>query len=228
MRRKIVFPPVETANPDGLVAVGGDLEMDTLIEAYHRGIFPWPISTYPINMDLPHTWFSPDPRGVLDFHQLHVSKSFIKFLKKTPFTVTFNKAFPAVIEQCAKTPRKDQPGTWITPEIMQAYINLFENGLAYSVDVWLDKELVAGMYGVVMGDFLSGESMFTHEDNASKQGLYTLIHHLQENGINWLDTQMVTEVVKQFGGRYIPRPEFLSRLERTNWTRKSHTIFTRK
>lgn len=225
MKRKIKFPPVESANEDGLVAVGGDLEIDTLLEAYGRGIFPWPLSTYPLNVDLPNTWFSPDPRGVLDFDELHVSRSFLKFLKKTPFTVTFNKAFPEVIQQCAATKRKDQPGTWITPEIMRAYINLFENDLAYSVEVWLEKKLVAGIYGVIMGEFVSGESMFTHEDNASKQGLYTLVHHLQEKGINFLDTQMVTEVVRQFGGKYIPRQAFLRRLEELNWTREKETIF---
>lgn len=225
MKRKIKFPPVESANEDGLVAVGGDLEMDTLLEAYRGGIFPWPLSTYPLNVDLPNTWFSPDPRGVLDFDELHVSRSFLKFLKKTPFTVTFNKAFPDVILQCAETKRKDQPGTWITPEIMRAYINLFENDYAYSVEVWREKKLVAGIYGVVMGEFVSGESMFTHEDNASKQGLYTLVHHLQEKGINFLDTQMVTEVVRQFGGKYIPRQAFLRRLEELDWTREKETIF---
>lgn len=225
MRRKILFPPVETASEDGLVAVGGDLETDTLVEAYQRGIFPWPISTYPLNVDMPHTWFSPDPRGILDFKNIHVSKSFIKFLKKTPFTVTFNKAFSEVMHQCAKTPRKNQPGTWITPDIIAAYENLFAEGLAYSVEVWREDELVAGLYGVVMGTFLSGESMFTHEDNASKQGFYTLLMHLQDKGIEWLDTQMVTEVVKQFGGRYIPRPVFLNRLKKVDWTKKRSDIF---
>lgn len=225
MRRKIVFPPVESANEDGLVAVGGDLEMDTLLEAYRSGIFPWPLSTYPLNADLPNTWFSPNPRGILDFNDLHVSRSFLKFLKKTPFHVTFNKAFPDVIVQCANTPRKDQPGTWITPDLMRAYINLFENGHAYSVDVWLGKKLVAGLYGVTIGEFISGESMFTHEDNASKQGLYTLIHHLEEKGITWMDTQMVTEVVRQFGGKYIPRSEFMKRIKKLDWERESDTIF---
>jgi leucyl/phenylalanyl-tRNA--protein transferase len=225
MRRKIVFPPVDTANEDGLVAVGGDLEIDTLVEAYRRGIFPWPLSTYPLNVNLPNTWFSPDPRGVLDFKSLHVSKSFSKFLKKTPFHVTFNQAFPDVIKQCALTPRKDQPGTWITPDIINAYVNLFNQGLAYSVEVWEGEQLVAGLYGVVMGTFLSGESMFTIRDNASKQALYTLVHHLQEKGVQWLDTQMVTEVVNQFGGRYISRQSFLNRLEEVDWTKNRSDIF---
>lgn len=225
MRRKIQFPPVETANEDGLVAVGGDLEMDTLLEAYRRGIFPWPLSTYPMNIDLPNTWFSPDPRGVLDFDELHVSRSFLKFLKKTPYKVTFNQAFADVIVQCAVTKRKDQPGTWITPDIIKAYINLFNHDYAYSVEVWKEDKLVAGLYGVIMGEFISGESMFTHEDNASKQALYTLVHHLQEKDIRFLDTQMVTEVVRQFGGKYIARKDFLRRLDELDWKRKKETIF---
>lgn len=223
--RKIVFPPVDSANEDGLVAVGGDLEVDTLLEAYRRGIFPWPLSTYPMNVDLPNTWFSPDPRGILEFKNLHVSKSFVKFLKKSPFTVTFNKAFPDVITNCAKMPRKDQPGTWITPEIINAYINLFESGYAYSVEVWNGNALVGGIYGVVMGTFVSGESMFTLEDNAGKEALYALVHQLQEKGIDWLDTQMVTDVVKQFGGRYYPRPIFMKKLENVDWTRSREEIF---
>lgn len=225
MNRKIFFPPVETANEDGLVAVGGDLEVDTLIEAYRRGIFPWPLSTYPLNVDLPNTWFSPDPRGLLVFENLHVSKSFIKFLKKSPFTVTFNKAFSEVINQCAKMPRKDQPGTWITPEIISAYNKLFDEGKAYSVEVWNEEKLVGGIYGVVLGNFVSGESMFTLEDNAGKEALYALVHQLKERGIGWLDTQMVTEVVKQFGGRYYPRPTFLKRLSVVNWSIPREEIF---
>ena len=225
MRRKIVFPPVDTATEDGLVAVGGDLEVDTLLEAYHRGIFPWPLSTYPANINLPNTWFSPDPRGVLLFEHLHVSRSFIKFLKKTPFYVTFNQAFSEVINQCAMMVRKDQPGTWITPSIITAYQKLFEEGHAYSVEVWREKKLVGGMYGVIIGEFVSGESMFMLEDNASKQGLYTLLVHLEDKGIHWLDTQMVTPVVQQFGGGYLPRKTFIRMLEQTNWERTRSEIF---
>lgn len=226
MRRKIVFPPVESASDDGLVAVGGDLELDTLLEAYQKGIFPWPLSTYPLNVDLPNTWFSPDPRGILEFKKLHVPRSFVKFLKKSPFTVTFNRAFPDVIVNCAKMPRKDQPGTWITPDIINAYLNMFQAGYAYSVEVWNGKNLVGGMYGVIIGDFVSGESMFTLEANAGKEALYTLVHQLQDKGISWLDTQMVTEVVKQFGGKYVPRPVFLKKLQEVDWTKKRDEIFS--
>lgn len=225
MRRKIFFPPVETANEDGLVAVGGDLKIETLLEAYQKGIFPWPLSTYPLNVNLPNTWFSPDPRGILDFEQFHVSKSFSKFLKKTPYSVSFNRAFSEVIAQCASIQRKNQPGTWITPQIKEAYITLFQHGYAYSVEVWEAEVLVAGMYGVIFGTFISGESMFTFRDNASKQGLYALVHHLEEKGISWIDTQMVTEVVRQFGGSYIPRATFIKRLEGVNWLRDRSDFF---
>lgn len=218
--RKIVFPPVETATEDGLVAIGGDLEIDTIIEAYKQGIFPWPIS-----LDFPLAWFSPNPRGILEIEDLHLSKSFMKFLKKNPYQVTFNQAFEKVINACARTLRKDQPSTWITPDIIHGYQKLFEQELAYSVEVWHNKELVAGLYGVCMGDFVSGESMFTKEDNASKYALYTLLQRLKERGIPWLDTQMVTPVVEGFGGKYISRPEFLQRISKKDWTKKRSEIF---
>jgi len=220
VKRKVVFPPIEDATEDGLVAIGGDLELDTLIAAYTRGIFPWPIS-----LDFPLAWFSPDPRGILDFDELHISKSFEKFLKKNPYTVKFNTSFKEVIKGCAVAPRKGQASTWITPEIIQGYERLFENEKAYCVEVWLEKKLVAGLYGVVMGDFCSGESMFTKLPNASKLALYSLVKHLEAKGIKWLDTQMVTPVVEQFGGKYIPRNKFLHRLESVNWLIERNQIF---
>lgn len=206
--RKILFPPVETATEDGLVAIGGDLEIDTLIEAYRQGIFPWPIS-----LDFPLAWFSPNPRGVLIFDEFHLPRSFQKFLKKHSFQVTFNQAFDEVIRQCARIQRKNQPSTWITPDIIKGYEKLFKAGLAYSVEVWNQEQLVGGLYGVSMGNFFSGESMFSKEPNASKFGLMGLVKHLQDRGITWLDTQMVTPVVELFGGKYISREEFLKRLE---------------
>ena len=218
--RKIVFPPVDTATEDGLVAIGGDLEVDTLIQAYKHGIFPWPISP-----DFPVAWFSPDPRGIILFEELHVSKSFEKFLKKTKLQVTFNQAFKEVIRNCAVILRKDQPSTWITPDILNGYQKLFEAGLSYSVEVWNEERLVGGLYGVVMGDFVSGESMFMLEDNASKLALYGLIQHLKTKGINWLDTQMVTPVVEQFGGQYVDRDDFLLMLQKKDWQKKRSEIF---
>lgn len=212
MNRVVVFPPVESATEDGLVAVGGDLELDTIEAAYREGIFPWPIS-----VEFPLAWFSPDPRGVLDFSELHVSRSFSKFLKKNPFTITFNTTFSEVIKACARMKRKGQPDTWITPQIIKGYELLFLEGKAYSVEVWLENKLVGGVYGVIMGEFVSGESMFMKEDNASKLALYALIKKLEAAGIKWLDTQMVTPVVEQFGGKYIPREEFLNRIRGLDW-----------
>lgn len=220
MKRNIVFPPVETATVDGLVAIGGDLETDTIITAYEQGIFPWPVS-----VDLPLAWFSPNPRGILEFKDLHVARSFEKFIKKTHFKVTFNQDFPAVITACARMKRKDQGTTWITPDLLQGYKKLFLEEKAYSVEVWNEEELVGGMYGVIMGDFCSGESMFMKEDNASKLALYSLIQKLKSKGIEWLDTQMVTPVVEQFGGKYIPRTRFLKMIEKTNWEILKAEIF---
>lgn len=218
--RKIVFPPVENSNEDGLVAIGGDLEVDTLVSAYKQGIFPWPIS-----LDYPLAWFSPDPRGIILLDQIHLSKSFTKFLRKAQYQITFNQAFDDVIILCAKTNRKNQSSTWITSEIIQGYSKLFKEDLAYSVEVWKNQHLVAGLYGVCMGEFVSGESMFTLEDNASKYALHGLLMHLKDKNIKWIDTQMVTTVVEGFGGKYITRPEFLEMLSRKDWTRKKEDIF---
>lgn len=223
--RRIVFPPVESANEDGLVAVGGDFEVDTILTAYRQGIFPWPLSSYPLNANLPNTWFSPDPRGMLRFKNLHVSTSFKKFLKKSPFTIKFNTAFEKVIENCSSMKRKDQPGTWITPPLMEAYIKLFHEGFAYSAEAWNGDELVGGLYGVTIGDFFSGESMFTLQDNAGKQAFYGLIQLLESKNVKWIDTQMVTEVVKQFGGKYVARPTFMKLLEESDWTKQRSDFF---
>lgn len=220
MKRQIVFPPIEEATEDGLVAVGGDLETDTLVTAYRQGIFPWPVS-----VELPLAWFSPDPRGVIFMEEIHVPRSFEKFLKKNPYRVTFNQRMREVILECARVPRKNQPGTWITPDIISGYEKLFKEELAYSVEVWRDDELVGGLYGVVMGEFISGESMFMKEDNASKFALYSLLQLLKSKGIRFLDTQMVTNVVEAFGGKYIERDEFLDMLEEIDWDKKKKNLF---
>lgn len=220
MKRVVIFPDVEDAIEDGLVAVGGDLEIDTLEAAYKKGIFPWPVS-----VEFPLAWFSPDPRGILDFEELHIPRSFEKFLKKTNYTVTFNKSFNEVIRKCATINRKNQPSTWITPEIIAGYNNLFKEDMAYSVEVWNQDNLIGGLYGVVMGNFVSGESMFSIEPNASKLALHSLIKHLEKKGLTWLDTQMVTSVVENFGGKYISRHEFISRLSKVDWTKEKSKIF---
>jgi leucyl/phenylalanyl-tRNA--protein transferase len=220
MKRKIIFPSINDSTADGLVAIGGDLETDTLKTAYEQGIFPWPYS-----VEFPLAWFSPDPRGVIDLDELHTSKSFKKFLNKTNFKVTFNQSFNTVIRSCATMKRKNQAGTWITPDIITSYEKLHAEKMAYSVEVWDEIHLVGGLYGVVMGNFISGESMFSIQDNASKLALYSLITHLKSINIQWIDTQMVTSIVSQFGGKYIPRKHFLERLKNIDWTQSFDSIF---
>ena len=200
----IVFPPIESASPEGLLAIGGNLDTETLLTAYQQGIFPWPISP-----SSPLTWFTPDPRGIIFTKDFHIPKSFNKFLNKCPFSVTFNKQFSEVINQCAKATRKHEVGTWITKEIEEGYCKFFDAGYAYSVEVLEDNKLVGGLYGVCIGGYLTGESMFHTKTNASKLALYSLIQKLEQNSIDWLDTQMVTPVIESLGGKNIPREEFL-------------------
>lgn len=204
----VAFPPVEESDEHGLLALGGDLEVDSLLLAYSQGIFPWPISE-----EYPLAWFSPDPRGILIFEKLHLSKSFRKFLKKNPYEIKFNTNFEAVIMNCARVKRSDQPSTWITQEIINAYIELHKLGYAYSIETYLDERLVGGVYGVCINRFYSGESMFHLEDNASKVALVSLMYMLKQRDIGWLDTQMVTPVVESLGGVEIPRETFLQMLE---------------
>lgn len=201
------FPPVEHADEHGLLALGGDLDLESLLLAYTRGIFPWPISE-----EYPLAWFSPDPRGILAFDKLHLSKSLRKFLKKNPYEIRFNTNFEGVIMNCAKVPRAENQGTWITEDIINSYINLHKKGFAYSVETYLDNVLVGGVYGVCINRFYSGESMFHTADNASKVALIALLYQLKQKDIGWLDTQMVTPVVESLGGVEIPRETYLKML----------------
>jgi len=221
----MAFPPISKADSDGLLAIGGDLEVSSLLLAYTQGIFPWPISeTFPL------AWFSPDPRGILSHQDIKISSSLKKFLRKNPFTVTFNQAFHQVIENCALSRnRKEQHSlTWITPSIIQAYCDFFKHGHAYSVDVWLEGELVGGLYGVSIGNYISGESMFFNIPNASKVALLTLMKTLKEFSIEWIDTQMVTPVVESLGGKLIARSSFVKQLENSIDNRPLSGIFQRK
>ncbi len=217
------FPPIDQADEHGLLALGGDLEISSLLLAYSRGIFPWPI-----NEEYPLAWFSPDPRGILEHDKLHVSSSFKKHLRSDTHHVTFNKDFKAVIEGCSNsTNRKDQVGTWITEDIINAYIRFYNAGHAYSVEVWNQaEELVGGLYGVVIGRYVSGESMFYLESNASKFALYSLMERLKENEIEWLDTQMVTPVVESMGGIEINREGFIKRLQKSICQPSIPSLFT--
>jgi len=204
----VAFPPIEEADEHGLLALGGDLEMESLLLAYTQGIFPWPISD-----EYPLAWFSPDPRGILAFDKLHLSKSFRKFLKKNPYEIRFNTNFEAVIMNCSRVKRSDQSSTWITQEIIDGYIELFKHGFAYSCETYLDDRLVGGVYGVCINRFYSGESMFHLEDNASKVALVSLMYMLNQRDIKWLDTQMVTPVVQGLGGVEIPRETYIKMLK---------------
>ncbi len=201
------FPPVETADENGLLALGGDLEVQTLVLAYSKGIFPWPISE-----EFPLAWFSPDPRGVIDFDDLALNKRFLRYLKSQSLRFTANQDFLGVINACSSTPRNLQSGTWITEEVMSSYHELFKKELAYSLEAWDGDSLVGGVYGVCINGIITGESMFHTAPNASKFCLVAVMALLKRAGINWLDTQMVTPVVKSLGGKEIPREEFLNRL----------------
>lgn len=203
------FPPVETADENGLLALGGDLEVPTLVLAYRSGIFPWPISD-----EFPLAWFSPDPRGVLDFDDLNLNKRFLRYLKSNDLSFTANKDFRGVIENCSSVPRTSQSGTWITNEVIDSYSALFNKGFAYSLEAWQEEKLVGGIYGVCINGIITGESMFHRVPNASKFCLVALMALLKRTGINWLDTQMVTPVIKSLGGKEIPRSEFLARIRR--------------
>tara|TARA_R110000868_G_scaffold204946_3_gene453198 strand:+ start:63512 stop:64222 length:711 start_codon:yes stop_codon:yes gene_type:complete len=207
----LAFPPIEEADENGLLAFGGDLEVSSLVLAYSQGIFPWPISDrYPL------AWFSPDPRGVVEFSNLHLPRSLKKSLRQNEWIITFNKNFDQVINECSKlTHRKGESssqGTWITDDIIRSYTQFHQSGYAYSVEVWLEDELVGGLYGTRLGRCFSGESMFHKQTNASKIALASLMYFLKSHDINWLDTQMVTSVVENLGGSEIPRDEFIHKL----------------
>lgn len=201
----ISFPPVENASEDGLLAFGGDLELSSLLMAYKKGIFPWPIS-----QEYPLAWFSPDPRGILRYKDLNVSSSLKKILKKNKFEVKFNHDFPSVIMACKEAHQRNGHLTWITEEIILAYINLFFSKYAYSVETYLEGRLVGGIYGVRIGCLVTGESMFHTESNASKVALIHLMEHLKLFKIDWIDTQTVTPFIKTMGGTTISRKEYLT------------------
>ncbi len=203
----MVFPPVDLATEDGLVAVGGDLRVETLLEAYRNGIFPWPLSP-----DFPLAWFSPDPRGVLVFADLHVPRSLAKGLRQSAFELRHDESFTEIVRLCAAVPRKGQQSTWITPEIVAGYSALFAAGHAWCTGAWIEGRLVGGVYGVKLAGFRSGESMFTVETNAGKASLLAAVERFRGEGVAWLDTQMVTPVVASLGGKELPREEFLGRL----------------
>ena len=202
------FPPIEHAltDPNGLLAAGGDLQPNTLLRAYSKGIFPW------FDRDQPILWWSPSPGAVLFPEQLHISKSLRKELKKARFVVTMDKAFAQVIRNCSK-PRAYSSDTWITEDMIQAYINLHQLGHAHSVETWLDGNLVGGAYGIALGKLFFGESMFSTETNASKVAFVHLVKQLQCWGFPMIDCQVENPHLASLGSINIPRSEFKQTLE---------------
>lgn len=200
------FPPVEVAlkDPNGLLAAGGDLSPERLLDAYARGIFPWS------GPDEPTLWWSPDPRMVLLVREFHVSRSLRRRLRDG-FTVTADTAFRAVVEACA-APRADDRGTWITAEVVEAYMELSRLGHAHSVETWIDGELAGGLYGVAIGRMFYGESMFARRPDASKIALAHLVRQLERWGFEMIDCQMSTAHLASLGAREIHRREFLDRM----------------
>lgn len=202
------FPDPRLARSD-IVALGADLEPETLIDAYSRGIFPWPTDELPF---LP--WFCPDPRAVLFFDELRVPRSLRRLQRRLPLSFSIDKAFERVITECSSAPRPGQDGTWIFPEIIDAYVELHRRGVAHSVEAWMGEELVGGLYGVSAAGAFAGESMFHRESGASKLVLLHLIEHLASRGLDWLDVQVMTPHVEMMGAREISRDSFLELLAR--------------
>ena len=204
-----VFPPLDTAlaEPNGLLAAGGDLSPQRMIAAYRRGIFPWYSAGEPI------LWWSPDPRMVLYPEELRVSRSLAKTLRNASYEVRLDSAFSAVVQTCAGKPRAGQSGTWITPEMLAAYRELHLLGYAHSVETWIGGELAGGLYGVAIGRVFYGESMFSHARDASKIALAHLCAHLKRRGFGIIDCQMETRHLASLGARPIPRRDFAARLD---------------
>lgn len=203
------FPPVDLAldDPNGLLAVGGDLSPNRLISAYRHGVFPW------FNDDQPILWWSPNPRAVLFPDQLHISRSLKKQIKKTAFDITFDQNFEAVIKACA-APRYGEPGTWITADMHDAYLTLHQLGIAHSVEAWQGDTLVGGLYGLSIGRVFFGESMFSHVSNASKIAFVYLVKQLQRWQFALIDCQVGSEHLRSLGATDIERNSFIEILNR--------------
>jgi leucyl/phenylalanyl-tRNA--protein transferase len=216
----LVFPPCHYAEPDGLLAIGGDLTPERLILAYRSGIFPW------YSEETPILWWSPNPRLVLFPRELKVSKSLQRVLTKNVYRVTLDKEFGQVIRNCAMAPRKYGDGTWIVPEIVESYSELYRLGYAHSVESWYEGELVGGLYGVAIGRAFFGESMFTRMTDASKVAFVHLVTLLKLWGYDLIDCQVSTTHLRRFGARDVTRSEFLARLasvvdEKDHWNPRS-------
>lgn len=214
------FPPADMAlaEPDGLLAAGGDLSVERLIKAYRHGIFPWYSEGEPI------LWWSPDPRFVIRPDALKVSRSLAKNIRNSGLRITMDSAFEAVISHCSCQPREGQDGTWITDEMRHAYIEMHRQGHAHSVECWDGDDLVGGLYGIHSGTIFCGESMFSRQSNASKIAFAQLCRFIQQHGFKLVDSQVYTAHLESLGAFMIPRSEYLSTLQQatpvkmpTNW-----------
>jgi leucyl/phenylalanyl-tRNA--protein transferase len=203
------FPAPEEADPSGLLAVGGDLGSERLLLAYSMGIFPW------YEDGLPILWHSPDPRMVLLPTELRISRSLRKVMRDRPFEIRLDGAFDAVVHACARTPREGQEGTWITDEMIEAYLQLFELGYAHCAEARSGGELVGGLYGVSLGGCFFGESMFATRADASKVAFATLVAQLERWEFDMVDCQIHTDHLARFGATEWPRSRFLSVLEKS-------------
>lgn len=207
---ELKFPPVENANEEGLLAVGGDLSPERLLLAYRNGIFPW------FNDDDIIMWWSPDPRMILRPREVKISKSMRKVLKSDNFQLTKNKSFQEVIRNCSQIERKDQDGTWITQKMQNAYGKLHQMGKAVSYEVWQDTTLVGGLYGVDLGHVFCGESMFSTVSNASKFAFIKMAQELESKNYLMVDCQMYTDHLASLGAKEVPRETFLELLKGEN------------
>lgn len=205
--KELIFPSVHLAEPDGLLAMGGDLSTERLLLAYRIGIFPW----YESDTIL---WWSPDPRFVLFPDELKISKSIKPILNRNEFEFSTNKAFRQVIQNCKQTKRPGQEGTWITNEVEKAYCKLHELGFAHSAEVWKEGELMGGLYGIRLGKVFFGESMFSKVSNASKTAFIKYVQQLKDEGIKLIDCQIYTEYLESFGAKMIDRSEFCELLKK--------------
>lgn len=187
-----------------LVDIGGDLSVPELLRAYRAGNFPWTVH--------PVTWWSPDPRAIFEFEKFHVPRSLKRFLRQNPFQITIDRAFRKVMQGCA-TPARHRPTSWITGEFVNAYTALYERGYGHSIEVWRGEELVGGLYGLAIGGYFVGESMFHKVSNASKVALFYMVQHLKARGYTLFDVQMPTDATLQMGVVLVPRKAFLSRLK---------------
>ncbi len=201
-----LFPDPELAEPSGLLGVGGDLDPDRVELAYRMGIFPWYSRGEPI------LWWSPDPRMVMAPSELRIGRSLKKRVRRGDYAITMDRAFADVIAECGSKPRPGQSGTWITPQMRTAYVELHHRGIAHSVEAWKEGELVGGLYGISLGKLFAGESMFAHASDASKVAYVHLVRQLERWDMSLVDCQVHTDHLARFGAREIPRRDYLHAL----------------